>query len=361
MIITNITPLRYSPGKLEYFSFIRGDVGAQFHQGPEIYPFSDGRVLILWGAYDIQECSKDSVVLYSESDDQGITWSAPQVFLKTPGCLNSALLLQMRNTPKVLLFIRESFYVDYVEDKKHRIFTKWADYSKSYSRMILRESNDLGKTWSLGREMPFYCFEALQIESGRILVSVYSLDKSKKEQFYIAYFLYSDDEGKTWEKSNDIIMPEKRGAMEPTFVEVSPNKIYCIIRNKSGYLYESISEDGGKTWQSAKKTQIPAPESMARLLKLKSGNVLLVWNNIPSTSQHPRHPLVTSLSCDGCESWSEPKIIADDIGLNQLSNHGISQLKDGRILLGISHYYATLPSFGDLEMAIFDEEWMSSR
>jgi Neuraminidase (sialidase) len=357
MKIANIAPLRYSPGKLEYFSFIRGEVGASHHQCPGIYPFSDGRIMMLWFAYDIHECSGDGVCLYSVSEDLGTTWTDSQVFFKLPDSLNEAKLIQLRGSEKVLLFLRESHYEGYEVDEERRIFTKWADYSRTRSRLIFRESTDLGRTWNFGKEFPGGCFEISQIESGRILVSSVR-PMEEKEQFYGASFFYSDDEGNTWKNSNDIIVPEKRGAMEPTFAEVAPNKIYCLLRNKSGYLYESISEDGGATWQAARKTQIPAPESMSRLLKLQSGNILLVWNNTSSTSQRPRHPLVAALSGDGGQSWSKPKIIADETGLNQLSNHGIAQLNDGRILLGISHYHAIQPPFSDLEMAIFDEDWL---
>ena len=53
-------------------------------------------------------------------------------------------------------------------------------------------------------------------------------------------------------------------------------------------------------------------------------------------------------------------MIATETGSNQLSNHGLIQLDDGRILLGISHYRDVRPMTSDLDMAIFDEEWLMS-
>ena len=52
------------------------------------------------------------------------------------------------------------------------------------------------------------------------------------------------------------------------------------------------------------------------------------------------------------------KVIADETGSNQLSNHGLIQLNDGRILLGISHYRNVQPMTSDLDLAIFDERWL---
>ena len=120
----------------------------------------------------------------------------------------------------------------------------------------------------------------------------------------------------------------------------------------------TTSHDGGETWSASAPSPLPAPESMARMIRLKSGHLLVVWNNVSSTTQQPRHPLAAAISRDGGGSWSDPKIIGDEVGANQVSNHGIVQLDDGRILAGISHYRATRPMTSDLDMAVFDEEWV---
>jgi len=94
------------------------------------------------------------------------------------------------------------------------------------------------------------------------------------------------------------------------------------------------------------------------MIKLQSGKLLVVWNNVSSTTQEPRHPLAATISTDGGKTWSEPRIIADETGPNQLSNHSLIQIEDGRILLGISHYRAVRPYTSDLDVALFDEQWV---
>jgi hypothetical protein len=49
---------------------------------------------------------------------------------------------------------------------------------------------------------------------------------------------------------------------------------------------------------------------MCQLIKLQSGNLLVVWNNVSSKTQQPRHPLVAAVSRDGGQSWGAPRIIA---------------------------------------------------
>ncbi len=46
MKIATIAPLTYTPGKLEYFQFIRGEIGAGYHQEPEFHQYPDGDVLM---------------------------------------------------------------------------------------------------------------------------------------------------------------------------------------------------------------------------------------------------------------------------------------------------------------------------
>ena len=106
------------------------------------------------------------------------------------------------------------------------------------------------------------------------------------------------------------------------------------------------------------KTDIPTVESMAKLLKLGSGNLLMVWNNQSSTSQGPRYPLAAAISADAGAIWSHAKTLADTIGLNQLSNFNMLRAPDGRILLCTSHYKAQSPACSDLDLLVFDEEWL---
>jgi Neuraminidase (sialidase) len=150
-----------------------------------------------------------------------------------------------------------------------------------------------------------------------------------------------------------------RGTMELQLVETAPDRLLCLFRTKGGCLYQATSQDGGQTWSPAAPSPLTAPESMARLIRLRSGRLLVVWNNVSSTTQQPRHPLVAALSADGGQTWGQPRVIADETGTNQLSNHGVIQLDDGRILLGVSHYRDVRPMTSDLDVAVFDEAWVT--
>lgn len=53
--------------------------------------------------------------------------------------------------------------------------------------------------------------------------------------------------------------------------------------------------------------------------------------------------------------------IATETGGNQLSNHGLIQLDDGRNLLGITHHRDVRPLTSDPDIAIFDEPRLDPR
>lgn len=384
MKIARIAPLSYTPGGLEYFSFIRGGVGADYHQNPEFYQYPDGALLLHWSAYDFDECSSNLVKLYAVSRDRGITWSDPQVFLADiPGGVPyTALLLRLREARTALLFVSRTWHHAIAIDAERRVATAGSDYFQSRTRVYLRRSADGGQSFDYGAELPWELVSggktlpgvgfygsvdaALQLRSGRIVAAFTYLDPARSDiagglQHYSAACLFSDDGGQTWRRSQEIVVDVLRGVMEPQIVETAPDRLFCLFRNKSGFLYRTVSTDGGERWSDPAPTALPSPESMPRLIRLRSGSLLLAWNNVSSPTQQPRHPLAAALSRDGGDSWEAPRIVADETGGNQLSNHSLIQLDDGRILAGISHYRDTRPMASDLDVAIFDEAWLQGR
>jgi len=381
MKIARIAPLTYTPGKLEYFQFIRGGVGADYHQNPVLHQFANGDVLVCWGAYDFDECSNNTVTLYSVSRDRGLTWSDPQVYLADyPAGQLAVTLLRLRDGGPTLMLVQQTQHDEIEVDEAQRVATRGSNYFASRTRIFLRRSTDGGRSFDHGQEVPhlsitggkelpgvgFYgaADELVQLRSGRVVASFMYLDPERSDpaaghQHYAAACLLSDDSGVTWQRSSEITVATPRGVMEVQIVETAPDRLLALFRTKGGCLYQTVSEDGGETWSDAAPSPLAAPESMARMVRLHSGNLLVVWNNVSSTTQQPRHPLVAAVSRDGGQTWGEPRTIATESGRNQLSNHGLIQLDDGRILVGVSHYRDVRPMTSDLDMALFDEEWLT--
>ena len=381
MKITRIAPLVYTPGKLEYSSFIRGGIGADYHQNPAFYQFSSGELLLYWNAYDFDECSNHAVKLFCVSKDRGLTWSDPQVYMADypGGVADCVLKLRLQGSEETLMLLTRSNYHEIEIDEESRVATAMSDYFQSKTRLFLRRSVDGGRSFDIAAELPYLTITGgkslpgvgfygssdsfIQLKSGRVIATFTYMDPDRSDaksyrQHYAGASLLSDDEGKTWRRGGVMATDTLRGVMEPQIVEIAPNQLFCLFRTKGGFLYETTSSDGGETWSRTQPSPLPSPESMPRLIKLQSGRLLVVWNNVSTPEQLPRHPLAAAISEDGGRSWSEPRIIARESGSNQLSNHNVIQLDDGRILVGISHYHDVRPMTSDLDMAIFDEAWL---
>ena len=368
-------PLGYQKGELSRYTFIRAGEGWDYHQGPMLYGFADGRILMCWGAYDFQECSNDGVVLYSTSVDNGETWEVPQVWMASPSAVVSHLhFAQLDGTDDALMVYREGHYYGAREDRRRRATLKWANYAESPMHLLQKRSSDCGLTWSppeeidpvtvVGRDAPPYYGapeQLLRLSNGHLLLLVGYMDPDRRDpQHFNVSVLRSEDAGKTWAKSGDFTVEEARGAMEPSVAELEPGMLYGVIRNKSGFLYEIRASNFGESWGGPAQTSVPTVESMSKVLALSSGRLLLVWNNQSSTTQLPRHPLVASVSSDGGRSWGSAKMLAEEVGANQLSNFNLLQAADGRILLGTSHYRAQAPACSDLDIIVFDEAWLDA-
>ena len=66
-----------------------------------------------------------------------------------------------------------------------------------------------------------------------------------------------------------------------------------------GYIVRSESHDGGRTWSEGKDSAFPNPNAAVDFLKLRSGRLLLVFND----SMNRRTPLTAALSSDQDRTW----------------------------------------------------------
>jgi hypothetical protein len=296
------------------------------------------------------------------------------------GKLMGAEILRLRNQDTALMLYAQTRHTIQV-DRQRRVRTAASDYFQSRTRLFIRRSDDGGEHFGPSEELPYTLVaddrelpgvgfygsidQVLELESGRIVTACCFMDPARADadkggagQHYTVACLLSEDQGKTWTRSGEITVDTPRGVMEVQIVETEPERLFCLFRTQGGYLYQTRSQDGGQTWSASQPSPLPSPESKPRMIKLQSGNLLIVWNNVSSVTQEPRYPMVASLSTDGGRTWGKPHIIRNETGTNQLSNHGLIQLDDGRILTCISHYHDTRPMTSDLDMALFDEQWL---
>lgn len=98
--------------------------------------------------------------------------------------------------------------------------------------------------------------------------------------------VYSDDGGMTWQESPSRLTAPcfadynggNYGACEPTIIELHDGRVWMLIRTQAGEMYESFSPDGA-AWSDAKPSRFVSSNSPAFPIRLTDGRIVVFWNN----------------------------------------------------------------------------------
>ncbi len=281
------------------------------------------------------------------SKDNGKTWSQPIFVCKgiNPKEPASYYLLRTRNNNLVLVYLNFSDYrFEWDENRKE---------PKEGCRLEVWaiRSVDGGKTWiDNQRLLDGYnanFFGLIQTRTGRVVVPLQHLTSDPGRLITCSF--YSDDEGKTWKRSNWIDLGghgHHDGAFEPTVAELNDGRLLMLIRTSLDRFWQAISEDGGRYWRIIQPSPIDASNSPGYLLCLRSGRLVLVWNRLNpegcvwqkvhwpqhtefSSSWH-REELSIAFSEDDGKTWTKPIVLARQPG-GQLSYPYLFERRPGEI------------------------------
>ena len=251
-------------------------------------------------------------------------WTKPAVIADTPFHTEGNPVIWQ--APDGVLWL---FYVQNYGDT-------WSD-----SRVKGKISKDHGQTWSdsfmvawekgmMVRNYP------VEMDDGHFLLPVYRETGHDREivgSDTVSLVLDYDPTNHTWTPSTQpIVSPQ--GNLQPAVVRLEGDHLIAYCRRGGGYdpcdnCYTLFSEskDGGKTWSPAVNTEFPNPNAAVDLIKLASGNLLLVYND----NMNDRTPLAVALSTDGGETFPYRKNVGE--GNNTFAYPVLRQAADGVIHL----------------------------
>lgn len=178
------------------------------------------------------------------------------------------------------------------------------------------------------------------LSNGDILLPIYD------ERDWSSLMMISSDEGKTWKMYGKI--STYTGNIQPAVVELPDKRLLAYMRTggPGGYIWKSYSMNFGRNWSKAELTSFRNPNSGIDLIKLKSGRLLLAFND----SKNRRTPLNIAMTKDEYESWSYMKIIESSEG--EYSYPSLLQTSDNKIHLVYTNRRI------NIKHAVFDEEWI---
>jgi predicted neuraminidase len=322
--------------------------GPEVPTGPYKHPASIAELangdlyLVYYGGAG--EYAVDTGVFGSRLKKGETSWSPPKVVAHDPfRSVGNAVVWQ---APDGLVWL---FYVV-------RFGETW-----STSRIQCKVSSDGAETWSdaslLALDEGMMVRNApIVLDNGHYLLPVYretGQDTESVGRDSVSLFLDFDPKARTWTTGGPI--RSARGNIQPAPVQLDDGRLiaYCrrgggYGRDETGYLVRAESTDRGRNWSEGADSRFPNPNAAVDFLKLRSGRLLLIYNDC----MHGRSPLTAALSEDNDKSYPFKRNIAEAAGQDFAYPYAI-QASDGRI-----HLVYTSDRRQVINHAVFDEDWI---
>lgn len=139
----------------------------------------------------------------------------------------------------------------------------WAD-TVTITGSQLQDEDGRGFQWVASRS------SVIEVEPGQLLMPVYA--PVGYDGYRSTHVLRSEDGGLSW-SFGATVARSPRDEYNETSLLLSGNRVIAVFRSDDGYLRQSDSEDGGRSWNRVRK--LPVWGVPPHLLRLRSGAVLL--------------------------------------------------------------------------------------
>jgi len=195
---------------------------------------------------------------------------------------------------------------------------------------MTRTSKDGGQTWSEAQRLPDGILGPIKNKPVRLadgtLLSPTSTETPEKPSKWRVHFERSSDGGKTW----TIVRPAEApgaapiDAIQPSILTHPKNRLQAIGRSRSQRVFETWSDDGGRTWGAVTLTALPNPSAGTDASTMADGRHVLIYNH----TEKGRSPLNVAVSRDG-KVWEAAAVLESEPG--EYSYPAVIQGADGRL------------------------------
>lgn len=267
---------------LKTFVFPEGTVTPSCHAST-VLPLEDGTVLTAWFGGEGEK--KPDVEIYVSKKNRDGSFTPPVCVTEGDDIPHWNPVLFQRKNGGIVLFYK---YGKEIPEWKTKYILLSPDGTP------LSEPAELvpGDTGGRGPVKN----KCIRLKSGRILAPASTEGKNWR-----AFIDVSDDDGKSWSRSDYIGVAGYRGKptklIQPTLWEDDEGTVHCLMRSDRGALYRSSSQDGGMTWIRARRTSLPNNNSGVDLARDGSGRLWLCCNPV-GKNWGERYPLVLACSQD---------------------------------------------------------------
>jgi len=299
-----------------------------------VIPLTNGDFFAVWtSAY--HESHENQHIVFSRSRDQGKTWTEPRTIA---GAKSRKMTEEKKKQKRRFLWWIEKDFQDYLIKQDQKIYeigmASWGFpiyapaldrvyvfYTKSTARgpgscvtgfLGGRYTDDHGETWSKEFMVPFprwkdapsqdpkvaphfIVWQVAHMPDGEMLGCGSNWYKGRQSWLWRFPNINTERDPA---KLNVTLLPENlRGGgiapySEPTVVELSDGRWFCVMRTWRGYIGYAVSKDKGRTWSEARPLRfrdggeiLKQPIASCPLYPLGDGRYLLTYHNNPGRSK----------------------------------------------------------------------------
>ncbi len=298
------------------------------HHCASMAELPNGDLLCVWYAGS-REGAADVALMMARWGRAEARWSAPRVLLDTPGRPDGNAVIHLDSGGKLWLFH------DVIQGRG------WDS-----ALLYLRTSEDGGITWTepvLMDEAPGMMVRnsLLVLASGEWLLPAYD------ERTWRSFCYISGDAGASWQRGG--LMPSPVPVIQPALIQRDDGSLLAYLRTgaEDHHIRASISANCGRSWSPCLPTELRNPNSGIDMVRLQSGEILLVFNNVTEG----RTPLHVAVSTDEGRTWPLTRVL--ETGPGEFSYPCVIQSHTGRIHLVYTYDRRSI------KHVQFDSQWLN--
>ena len=298
------------------------DPGGPYKHPAAIEELANGDLYIVFYGGE-GEYEGDTAVYGSRLAKGATAWTPPKPIADTPGRSDGNGVIWQEPGGATWLF----YVVRYGDT--------WSDSVIKY-----KVSSDQGQTWSDSDVLTFergmmVRSQPIQLPDGDVLLPIYHETGNDKEVVgaeSASLFARYDKQAKSWSFTDEI--HSRLGNIQPSVVALDADRLLAFCRRgggygtvPDGYMVQTESHDGGRTWSPGVDTKFPNPNSAIDLIRLVNGHLALIYND---SFEGERMPLTMRISTDDGKTWPAVRNLVNEPG-DDAAYPFIIQTADGRI------------------------------
>lgn len=308
---------------------------------PTLARLQDGRLAVGASGFRIEHVCPFGKSVISYSSDGGETYTLPAPVIDTPLDDRDAGICTFGEKGVIFTTFNNSAEMQrgYNKDNAYvqsYIDTITAEDEEKYLGSLFRISNDCGISFGKIYHSPVTSPHGpIQLKNGKVTwagtrfddifggVEVHLLDTENGETELIGRITSSD---------KNVVLNE------PHMVELPDGRLICHIRGENSELfdggnetlftvYQSVSDDGGKTWSEPRMLLDRTGGAPPHLLLLKSGLLISAYGR-----RKPPYGIMVMVSADGGETWQTDIPICSNLATDDLGYPSTVELDDGTLV-----------------------------